>query len=287
MTSGNHDPERDLIDEALASWSRERPDLKTAPVAVVMRINRLAAHFHAEMNTVFAEFGLSNPTFELLATLRRSGPPYRLSQRQLAETLGLTAGTVSLRVKRMLREGLVTVEPDPADMRVSFVRLTEHGQRRFDEAAPAHLAGEQDLVRVLSTEEQAILATLLRKMLLSFEGSPASLTPSRAAGLRVTLRSPRGSARRPPRGGARVTAVAAGSAAAGAGLRRGDVIVAVAGHPVRSAGSLDRAITIARRAGEAAVDVLRGGEQHRLTLTPHGAPNEPATGEESPPGETP
>jgi DNA-binding MarR family transcriptional regulator len=269
MAAESNDPERDLIDEALASWSRERPDLKTAPVAVVMRINRLATHFHAEMDTVFAEFGLSNPSFELLATLRRSGHPYRLSQRQLAEILGLTAGTVSLRVKRMVQDGLVTVEPDPTDMRVSFVRLTEEGQRRFDEAAPAHLAGEEDMIRVLPDEEQAILATLLRKMLLSFEGSPASLTPSRAAGLRVTLRSPRGSAeRRAPGGGARVTAVAAGSPAADAGLRRGDVILAVADHPVRSPGSLDRAISVARRAGDATVDVLRDGRRHRLTLAP-------------------
>src|SRR6266567_494538 len=210
MTGRNHDPERDLIDEALASWSRERPDLKTAPVAVVMRINRLAAHFHAEMNAVFAEFGLSNPSFELLATLRRSGRPYRLSQRRLAETLGLTAGTVSLRVKRMLVQGLVTVEPDPADMRVTFVRLTKNGQHRFDEAAPAHLANEEDLVRALSTEELATLATLLRRLLLSFEGSPASLTPAVAAGLRVTARSrPRSPGRRRgPAAGVTISTVA-------------------------------------------------------------------------------
>jgi len=261
-------PAGDLIDEALTAWARERPDLKTAPVAVVMRINRLAAHFKTEMDAVFAEFGLSNPSFELLATLRRSGDPYRLSQRQLAETLGLTAGTVSSRVKRMLEHGLVAIEPDPTDERVSFVRLTEHGHRRFDQAAPAHLANEEDLVQALSTEEQATLAALLRRLMLSYEGSPASLTPSLSAGLRVTTRSrpPSRTPRPASAAGVTVRAVTARSAAAGAGLRCGDVILAVGGHPVRSPGSLDRAIAVARRAGHATVDVQRGDQRHQLTL---------------------
>jgi DNA-binding MarR family transcriptional regulator len=269
MTSGNQHPQQDLIDAALASWARERPDLKTAPVGVVMRINRLAAHFHAEMDAVFTEFGLSNPSFELLATLRRSGSPYRLSQRQLADTLGLTAGTVSLRVKRMLQQGLVTVEPHPADMRVSFVCLTGDGERLFDRAAPAHLAGEEDLVLALSTEEQATLATLLRKLLLSFEGSPASLTPTRAVGLRAAPRSrSRPPSGREPRTGVNVTSVAASSPAAAAGLRQGDVILAVAGHHVRSPRGLDRTISLALRAGHATIDILRDGQHHQLTLRP-------------------
>jgi DNA-binding MarR family transcriptional regulator len=172
--------ERDLVDEVLDSWSRERPDLKVQPVAVVMRVNRLAAHFQAALGAVFAEFDLSNPSFELLATLRRAGHPYRLSQRQLAATLGLTAGTVSVRVKRLLRQGLVSVGADPGDARVTLVGLTDRGLERFDQAAPAHLAGEEDLLRALSGEDQAALAGLLRRLLLSFEGArppPAGLTP--------------------------------------------------------------------------------------------------------------
>jgi len=262
---------RDLIDQALDSWARERPDLKVQPVAVVMRVNRLAAHFQAELDAVFAEFGLSNPSFELLATLRRAGHPYRLSQRQLADTLGLTAGTVSLRVKHLLRQGLVRVEADPTDRRVRLVALTDQGRRRLDDAAPVHLAGEEDLLRVLSTKEQTTLAGLLRKLLLSFEGAPATRTPARAIGLRIGAPSwiaPPGAtqAQRVPVG-VPVDGVDPGSPAAAAGLRPGDTIVAVADHPVRSPGSVNRAIAVARQTGQVSIRIQRATRHQELVVT--------------------
>ncbi len=169
----------------------------------------------------------------------------------------------------------MTVEADPTDRRVTFVGLTDRGQQRFDEAAPAHLANEEDLLRALPTEDQAALARLLRRLLLSFEGAPASLTPARALGLHLGAR-----ARRAPPGtqaaghpaGVAVTKVDPGSPAAAAGLSPGDVVVAAAGHPVRSPGSLNRAIALARDAGRLAIRVRRGRRHQELVVDLSGQP---------------
>ncbi len=168
------------------------------------------------------------------------------------------------------------VQADPADRRVSVVGLTDRGQQRFDDAAPAHLANEEDLLRALSTEEQASLARLLRRLLLSFEGAPASQTPARAVGLRIGARSrpapPETAQAHRPSAGGPVDHVDPGSPAAAAGLRPGDVIMAVAGHPVRSSGSLDRAIALARDAGQVTVRIRRGTRHQELALTITGQP---------------
>jgi putative serine protease PepD len=65
----------------------------------------------------------------------------------------------------------------------------------------------------------------------------------------------------------RVGNVEPASPAAAAGLRQGDVIVAVAGHPVRSPGGLNRAIALARRAGRATIRIQRGARHQELVVT--------------------
>jgi regulator of sigma E protease len=69
----------------------------------------------------------------------------------------------------------------------------------------------------------------------------------------------------------RVEVVSAGTPAAAAGLRPGDLIVAVGGQPVRSPGSLDRALALAAQAGQATVRVRRGARHRELPVTLAGA----------------
>jgi len=68
-----------------------------------------------------------------------------------------------------------------------------------------------------------------------------------------------------PQRGALVEAVQAGSPAAKAGLRGGDVIVAFDGATVASANDLIDALAAARAGAGASVTVVRGSQ--RLTLT--------------------
>lgn len=160
---------RDAVDGMVAAWARERPDLDTAPAAIVGRIGRLGWYFDVALERTFRRFGLTRAAFDVLAALRRTGLPYRLPQKVLMGALMRTSGTTSFRIDRLESQGLVRREPDPDDGRGVFVALTKKGLRLIDLVAPAHLANEGQLLAALSTAERTTLVTLLRKLLLSFE----------------------------------------------------------------------------------------------------------------------
>jgi DNA-binding MarR family transcriptional regulator len=159
----------DHIDRARAEWEAERPELDTEPIEVVARVGRLAQLIDAELNRVFAEYGIRRDGFDVLAALRRSGPPYRLSPTELYPRLMRTSGAVANRLKRLEAAGLVARVAAPADGRSSLVELTPKGRDLVDAAAPAHLANERRLLDPLSPAEQRELAALLKKLLLTLE----------------------------------------------------------------------------------------------------------------------
>src|SRR5262249_60852769 len=60
---------------------------------------------------------------------------------------------------------------DRAARRNSLVRLTTAGRALFDRVTPAHVRTERRLLAALDAEQCEQLVTLLRQLLVSFEGS--------------------------------------------------------------------------------------------------------------------
>jgi DNA-binding MarR family transcriptional regulator len=158
---------QDRIDRILAQWKRERPDLDTRGMGLVGRIQRTAAALRPRLDQTHERSGLQGESFDVLASLRRSGPPYQLSPTQLYREMMLTSGAMTNRIDRLEEAGLVSRRPDPQDRRGTLVRLTAKGKALIDAAAAAHVANEERLIAGLSAREQLQLADLLRKLLLS------------------------------------------------------------------------------------------------------------------------
>jgi DNA-binding MarR family transcriptional regulator len=251
-------PPEDYVSRLIQDWRAERPDLPVDPVAIVYRVGRLAAHFAAEVDRVFAHSGISGADFMVLANLRRSGRPYRLSQRQLMDALSLTSGTVSVRIDRLADRGYVRRDPDPADRRGVLVALTRAGERIFDAVAPEHLANEARLVSALQPDEQAELARLLQVLLVEFE--PPIDRPDDRLGLRAAPahvgQQRRASVGLAPTVGLLVDGVRPGGPAARAGIQPGDLLMRVGGRDVRSLTCLASALDAA--GATASVHVRRG-----------------------------
>ncbi|GLT11873.1 transcriptional regulator [Sulfitobacter porphyrae] len=157
------------IDKIKAQWSRQRPDLDTEPMALIGRITRLSAHLSEEMGKTFARHGLNGPSFDMLATLLRSGPPHALSPNQLLETMMVTSGTMTNRIDQLEKDDLVTRVRNPDDKRSVLVQLTGKGQKIIDAAVTDHVETQKKLVAGLSGEERGNLNALLRTYLTTFE----------------------------------------------------------------------------------------------------------------------
>lgn len=155
----------DEVDGLIAAWQRERPDLHTAPLEVLSRITRLARHLDRARRAAFAEHGLDGGEFDVLAALRRAGPPYKLSPGQLLTQTLVTSGTMTNRVDRLESRRLVVRAPDRADRRGVRVQLTNRGKDVVDAAMADLLARERRLLGALSQDEHAALAGLLRRLL--------------------------------------------------------------------------------------------------------------------------
>ena len=159
----------DHVDRVRRQWREVRPDLDTSPLAIVARVGRAAAYFDQSTNALMARFGLSRSSWDVLASLRREGPPYERSPTELYRGLMRTSGTMTNRLKRLEREGLIERAIDPRDGRGRLVRLTQKGLKLVDELAPLHLENERRLLSSLTGSDQEALESVLRRLLDDLE----------------------------------------------------------------------------------------------------------------------
>ncbi|MDJ0338622.1 MarR family transcriptional regulator [Cryobacterium sp. PH31-O1] len=154
----------DHVDRIVAQWRLERPDLDSAPMAVIGRLSRASAAVDARLAATFANHGIDASTFDVLATLARQGAPYRITPAELAADSMITTSAVAQRLNRLDKLGLITREPHPDDGRGKFVRITNSGRELLDKVLPDHLATEETILAQLSTNERNMLAHLLTKL---------------------------------------------------------------------------------------------------------------------------
>lgn len=147
-----------------AAWQRERPGTPTESIEIVTPIWRLSKLFADDRNRVLREAGIDAATLDLLSVLRRSGPPYTLSTRELAELTLVTAGAISQRVARAENEGLARRTPGTTGRRTVLVTLTPEGHALIERSVDAVLGREAELVSSLSPQERTALVELLEKL---------------------------------------------------------------------------------------------------------------------------
>jgi DNA-binding MarR family transcriptional regulator len=161
--------ETDHIDRLRAQWGRELPDLDTEGMAIIGRARWITLKLRPEIEAVFARHGIDAGELDVLNTLRRSGPPYRLTPTELYRTLMISSGGLTDRLSRLEKAGLVRRLPGETDKRSLLVELTKAGRDKAEAAFREDMALEKELIAGLSKAERKQLAELLRKFAKTVE----------------------------------------------------------------------------------------------------------------------
>lgn len=154
----------DHVDRVVEQWAEERPDLDASPIRIIGRISRLSRAIDRQLKTVFDRHGLEAWEYDVLASLRRSGPPYELTAGELLDALMITSGAVTNRIDRLEQRGFVRRIKGADDRRVVRIRLTPAGRAAVDATIQDHLANEADILRALTPADARQLERLLRKV---------------------------------------------------------------------------------------------------------------------------
>lgn len=226
---------KDSVDSLIDEWAQVAPGLDTSPIAVLNRlriVDRLASR---DLEPVLAAHGLRRASFAALSTLYRLGKGASATQRQMADRLGLTPGTMSVRVEQMESDGLLERVQSEQDSRSTLVRLSEKGEQALAACVDAYLEAQRNVLLPLSGEERDQLAGLLKKLMAGIESGATHL-----GALGVTLQSARkaidmrkavGLEAKP---GLIVESVDADSRFSRAEIMKGDLLIELNGNPLTS-----------------------------------------------------
>ena len=161
------DEAQDGVDMRRAQWSAELPDLDTRGMAILGRMRLITLGLRPPIEAIFRKYGLDSGEFDVIATLRRSGPPYCLRPTELYRWLMISSGGLTARLAKLEKAGLVTRRPDPDDNRSTLAQLTPQGADLVERAFREDMAFEGTILDTLTADEQSTLEHLLRKLALA------------------------------------------------------------------------------------------------------------------------
>ncbi|MGI9896400.1 MarR family winged helix-turn-helix transcriptional regulator [Vibrio natriegens] len=129
------------------------------------RLNQMLTEFYDKMSSweqsVVKETGYSLAQVHTIEVLGGHGA---LRMKELAEKLGITTGTLTVQVDKLVNANLIERCPHPEDRRAIVVTLTPEGELIHRHHNQLHLDLVRDLTRHIEPEQQAVFLACLERM---------------------------------------------------------------------------------------------------------------------------
>lgn len=127
-------------------------------------LTRLIVEFYEKLSSwehaVVRGKGVSLSQIHILELL---GAHEALRMKELSEKVGVTTGTLTVVVDKLVRKGLVCREANEKDRRSVIVKLTDKGEKLYEEHDRLHIELTQEITATLSPDEiQNFKSTLIR-----------------------------------------------------------------------------------------------------------------------------
>jgi DNA-binding MarR family transcriptional regulator len=158
----------DSVGAELGAWLAQMDAVDPTVEAARQRIGRLSRLFVRVLDEVAAEESVTVGDLETLSVIRRNGGA--ATPGEIAAALHRTTGTVSARLRRLEKAGMVEPGPkDPLDGRVRRTRLTARGAQVWRSGTARRTKREEQLFGDLDAGQLAELNVVLSILLTRFE----------------------------------------------------------------------------------------------------------------------
>ena len=158
-------PRRDDTDELVRTWAAAVPEIDPRVERVVDRLMISAKYLERLAARLSAPHDLQLTDYEILARLFWVGPPHRLRPSQLAAGTQAPPTSITSRLDRLERRGMLRRVADPKDRRVLAAELTDDGRELFAKIVAEQAKEERAIFAELDPADLDTLDSLLRKVM--------------------------------------------------------------------------------------------------------------------------
>ncbi len=168
---------KDSLAREFDTWLSAIPgDVDAASEMVRQRIGRISRQFERVLADVAGDHQMSAGDWEALSVLARSSDDGGVTPGRMATLLGLTSGTVSVRIERLTSAGLVE-RAAGTDKRQRPIRLTGRGQAAWGRATLSRTRTESAFMRDCLSENEiddlgSLFGTLLARLEAEYGPAP-------------------------------------------------------------------------------------------------------------------